>query len=188
MGLFTYCWDNPINHIDLLGKRTFGVFLNINRTAFFSFSFSIGFAIDDKGNLDWQMSYAIPFMEETPSIGLLDAGNGVSFQMTNLNTVYDLRGPATSMGASYGALGYVGVDAISFSPNKDLSMANGIDGWQVTLGYGIGIDIHVMRTITESLIKTQKTYSQDKMTILKVHQEKQLLYRNRGLAIKKMTK
>ena len=104
------------------------------------------------------------------------------------HTVYDLRGPATSMGASYGALGYVGVDAISFSPNKDLSMANGIDGWQVTLGYGIGIDIHVMRTITESLIKTQKTYSQDKMTILKVHQEKQLLYRNRGLAIKKMTK
>ena len=144
--MFAYCENNPVNCIDPFGTWTFGISLSANLNLFFGVSISIGIFFDDKGNVDWQWSYAVPTVNETASIGFLDAGVGLTVQYTNRETVYDLYGSATSIGASVGSSMYAGADLISFSkPNE---MDADIDGVQLTFGIGAGVDTHMVVTDT----------------------------------------
>ena len=104
---------------------------------------------DDEGNIDWQWSYSVPGVNDTASVGVLDAGGGVSFQYTNRDTVYDLYGPATYAGVSGGAGWYVGADFISFSKPSDINAR--LDGFQFSLGYGVGVDAHIVVTDTRPI-------------------------------------
>lgn len=56
---------------------------------------------------------------------------------TNADTVSDLNGPSMSAGASVGSGWYGGMDLIAFNDGDDE-----IDGGQINVGYGVGVDIH----------------------------------------------
>ena len=59
---------------------------------------------------------------------------GGQIQFTNAQTVYDLNGKSTNIGASGGDGPYLGLDLISFSPPND---PNGkIDGISASAGLG----------------------------------------------------
>ena len=148
--VFTYCLNNPVNGADPFGTWTIGLSLGANITFGLGVSISIGLFFDDNGNFDVQWSYAVPGVDDTSTVGVLDAGVGVSLQYTDRDTVQDLYGPATYMGASGGPLWYVGADLISFS---DASDSNGeINGFQLTGGIGVGVDVHVAETYTKSVL------------------------------------
>lgn len=88
----------------------------------------------------------VPGVDGTASIGALDVGLGGTLQVTDRDTVYDLYGPATTIGASGGPLWYVGADVVSFS---DVTASNAeINGFQLTGGIGYGVDVHVVESYT----------------------------------------
>ena len=144
--LFAYCLNNPVNSIDPSGTWTIGISLGANLNLCFGVSVSIGVFFDDKGNIDWQWSYAVPGVNKTASLGLLDAGVGLTVQCTNRDTVYDLYGPATYLGVSGGPSWYVGADLISFSKPNEMDAC--IDGFQFVAGVGVGLDAHIVVTDT----------------------------------------
>ena len=91
----------------------------------------------------------MPGMDNTASVGLLDAGASIALQYTNADTVYDLYGPATYLGVSGGPWWYVGADLISFEDASDL--ASDFDGFQIVGGFGAGFDLHVTETYTRKV-------------------------------------
>ena len=99
----------------------------------------------------------MPGVDDTMSVGAFDIGLGGSIQYTNRDTVYDLYGPATYIGVSGGPSWYVGGDVITFSSITDQN--SGIDGAQITAGVGVGMDAHITKTNTKSVVKktTSKT-------------------------------
>ena len=97
--------------------------------------------------MDFQWSYSVPGVNDTVSAGLLDAGAGVTIQYTNRDTVSDLYGTATNVGASVGDLVYGGVDLVSFSNPNEIDAE--IDGFQFTIGIGAGVDVHLNVTDTK---------------------------------------
>ena len=144
--MFAYCLNNPVNGADANGARTMGIGLNINFNIFYECGYygSIGLFVDDKGHLELQYSNTELFANETGSVGLADIGAGFFFQETNRETIYDLYGKSTSIGASGGANGgSAGVDIISFGSPEDL--LNGqLDGIQFNVGVGVGFDVHMI--------------------------------------------
>ena len=149
--LYAYCINNPVILTDHTGLWTFGISFGTNANLFFGISLSIGFYIDDDFNFDIQYSYSIPGVDDTMSVGFLDAGAGISVQITDAEHVDDLLGASTSMGASVGSAVSLGVDLISFDDVVSDSSSD-IDGFQVTAGLGAGVDIHVNKTKTKSLL------------------------------------
>lgn len=70
-----------------------------------------------------------PGIDDTSSAGLLDAGIAVQYQWTAAESVYDLEGNASYVGASVGPGWYLGYDTVSFD---DMSDMNGsVNGGQV---------------------------------------------------------
>ena len=138
---------------DPLGLWTIGFSFSISGIFGLGVSFSAGFAFDNKGNFDWQYSYSAPGVDGTATVGAVSYGGGVAFQYTNADTVYDLYGSATYVGGSVGSGRYVGADIISLSHASDLDAK--IDGFQLSAGWGGGIDIHV----TESYTRPRNTRS-----------------------------
>ena len=60
-----------------------------------------------------------------------------------------MYGSASYAGGSAGAGLYLGVDMVSF---EDASDPDGdLDGIQITLGYGAGVDVHIIETETKPL-------------------------------------
>ena len=161
-----YCLNNPTNNIDPTGRWTIGFSIGANFNLFFGVSISIGIYFDDNGNVDCQWSYAVSGVNETDSFGLFDAGVGVAIQYTNRDTVYDLYGPTSYIGASFGDVLYVDVDAIM--PNDT---NKGVDGFQVVAGVGVGIDIHAVTTETKPVHTATQTGSggSGKVTNTPVH-------------------
>ncbi len=149
--LFAYCLNNPVMNYDPYGLWTIGFSLGINVTIFAGVSINIGFVIDDNWNFDWQWSYALPGVDNTNAFGVISAGVGAAVQITNRDTVYDLYGPATYVGASVGDGLYVGGDVISFSDASDPNST--IDGIQLTGGVGIGLDTHIIESNTKPVGK-----------------------------------
>lgn len=80
----------------------------------------------------------------------MDVGIGVTAQITNADTTEGLLGPTTAMGASGGSGLSVGGDVITF--DDPTSSDASIDGAQLTVGVGVGVDVHINKTNTKSLI------------------------------------
>ena len=72
--------NNPVNSIDPFGTWTIGISFGANLNLFFGVSVSIGVFFDDKGDVDRQWSYAVPGVNNTTSIGVLDVGAGLAVQ------------------------------------------------------------------------------------------------------------
>ena len=58
---YAYCNNNPINHKDVNGEWTVGLFGTGNATVILGVSISIGVVIDDKGGMEIQSSYSEPW-------------------------------------------------------------------------------------------------------------------------------
>ncbi|MBE6686970.1 MAG: RHS repeat-associated core domain-containing protein, partial [Ruminococcaceae bacterium] len=166
--MFAYCNNNPVMYVDPTGNFTFGISLNANVTCFFGASISIGIFGDDNGNFDIQWSYSVPFTEST-MIGVLDAGVGAAVQFTNADTVYDLYGPSTIVGASGGPSWYVGGDVISFD-------GEAIDGCQITAGVGAGLDVHYGGSTTSSVLPQNNKKSSSAKGVSWVWVAEQIIY------------
>ena len=164
--MFAYCLNNSVNNIDANGMWTIGLSIGGNITFGIGASISIGIFLDDELNFDVQWSYAVSGVDGTNTVGAIDIGAGIALQYTDRDTVYDLYGPATYVGASVGPGWYVGADAISFSDASDLNAQT--NGFQITGGYGFGVDAHVIESNTKSVlpqnqIKQQSTTRQKRM-------------------------
>ena len=156
--MFAYCNNNPINNIDTLGLWTISFSISLNAVFGLGISLSFGFAFDNKGNFDLQYSYAIPGVNDTAMVGAVGVGVGISVQYTKADSVYDLYGPATYVGASGGAGLSLGGDIVSFSDASDSEMTT--DGFQFSVGYGLGLDAHVIESYTGSLINANSKTNQ----------------------------
>ena len=144
--MFAYCENDPVNHSDPNGTVTRGISLSLNATcAILGFSWSLGVFWDDKGNFDFQSSSSATGINGY-NMGLMDAGIGLTYQKTDRDTVYDLYGPAYAVGASVGSGLYVGGDIITFDPPASSNPRD--NGYQITVGYGYGMDIHTTKTYT----------------------------------------
>lgn len=153
--MYAYCNNDPVNNIDSLGLWTVSISGTLSAAFGLGISLSFGIAFDDKGNFDWQYSYAVPSIDNTVMVGGVGAGAGIAVQYTNAATVYDLYGPATYIGATAGPSWYVGGDIVSFSDASDPQMT--IDGFQLVTGYGKGFDVHVTESYTQSMEKPKAT-------------------------------
>ena len=147
--LFVYCMNNPIIYRDLAGAWTVGISIGANLTLFLGVSIGIGMYWDDNGNFEIQWSYTCPGVDNTIGTGVADVGVGGTFQVTKVDTVYDLHGIITSVGVSGGSGWYVGGDVITLNTAADIDAE--INGFQITGGFGAGLDIHVNQTNTKPL-------------------------------------
>lgn len=146
--MFAYCGNNSVNGRDPNGMWTMGFSISGSATAILGISGSIGFFWDDKGNIEWQYSYSVPFVNNTMSFGLLGAGLGLTYQFTELETIYDLYGPSITTGVTAGPSWYVGMDVITFGDITE--MGEKTKGFQFDAGLGVGVDIHLTKTNTSS--------------------------------------
>ena len=149
--MFAYCANCPTISCDPLGLWTISISVTFAGVLGIGISVSIGLAIDDDGNTDVQYSYSIPGIDDTVTVGGVSAGIGIAAQYTTADTVYDLYGPATYIGASGGPGWYVGADVVSFSDASDSNMTT--DGFQITAGFGGGVDVHITESYTRSCSK-----------------------------------
>ena len=147
--MYAYCGSNPISNIDPNGAWTLGISLSANLTFILGVSVGVGIYIDDDWNFDIQWSYAVPGVDDTFSTGIADIGGGVALQYTNRDTVYDLYGLASYIGASGGPLWYVGGDVISFLDANNAYSE--IDGFQIVGGVGFGFDTHITQANTKKI-------------------------------------
>ena len=149
--MFAYCANCPTISCDPLGLWTISISVTFAGVLGIGISVSIGLAIDDDGNTDVQYSYSIPGIDDTVTVGGVSAGIGIAAQYTTADTVYDLYGPATYIGASGGPGWYVGADVVSFSDASDSNITT--DGFQITAGLGGGGDVHITESYTRSCSK-----------------------------------
>ena len=75
---------------------------------------------------------------------------GFEFQYTHANSVNDLVGLTSYAGASTPTPVSVGAEAVSFSPINELESGS-IDGFQVNIGVGLGVDAHLTESYTENM-------------------------------------
>ena len=155
--MFAYCNNSPVNCSDPTGQWTFTLtFLSASITAFlFGAEVSIGISVDDDWNVGLQWSYALPpyIDEETFIAGTPAAGASSPVQWTEVDTIQDLEGPGFNAGFSAGYLWYSwGGDFIS--TGDELVLKDGdINGLQTGSGVGVGMDIHVAVSKTETIWK-----------------------------------
>ena len=152
--MFAYCSNNPANSIDSLGLWTISLSGTASAVLGLGISVSFGVAFDDNWNFDLQYSYIIPGVDDTAMVGIAGVGAGIALQYTKADTVYDLYGPATYVGASAGPGWYVGGDIVSFSDASNPEMTT--DGFQLVAGVGVGVDVHVAESYTRSVVHTNK--------------------------------
>lgn len=96
----------------------------------------------------------MPGIDDTSTVGILGASVGLSAQWTKAKTVDSLYGTATYIGASGGPSWYVGGDIVSFDDASDNEMST--DGFQLTGGVGVGIDVHVTESYTRPVPSLKK--------------------------------
>lgn len=165
---YAYCLENPLMYVDRDGKipenkdnnGTHTLKIAVGAYAGTGIGGDIDVSWDKKGNIVVQYSYVCPGVDDTSSAGLLNAGVALQYQRTDAESVYDLEGNATYIGASAGPSWYFGYDALSFDDAS--SMNSSANGGQFQFGYGIGMDIHVTEsyTVTLSTLKEGKNDKQ----------------------------
>ena len=152
LNMFAYCNNNPVNCIDAYGALTVSFSISGNLTFIMGVQFSIGIAFDSHRNIDIQWSY-VDFDDDSGTfmIGLWNFGIGASTQILNVDSIYDLYGPAYYFGGSVGeGIGtYAGIDLVVF----DEEPKDRVRGVQTTIGWGGGVDvIHMYAPSTKSVL------------------------------------
>lgn len=86
-------------------------------------------------------------------MGIMDAGMSIGAQYTSDDTVFDLEGPSSYMGFSAGGGGFVGIDAVAsgMTMEEALRYDGSPNGFMISGGYGIGVDVHLKETHTETI-------------------------------------
>ena len=154
--MFAYCENDPVNKMDINGKATVSIFVDLNATLFFGVDIGIGLSFDDSGNIAIQWFYSQPFDDETTSVGLADIGASLQLQYTECATVNELNGVSSSSGFSAGSVGYFGIDYVSNKRTTE-TVKNPKDtkgGVKLYCGIGAGVDIHEQQTKTQTIKKT----------------------------------
>ena len=154
LNLYHYCKNNPGGNVDIAGNWVMSVGISANVTALFGFMGSGAIVWDDNGNIGLQITRAgLPMLEMTEGtshFGFLDAGAGFTYSwVPTADTIFDMEGYAYQAGVSGGALGYIGVDVLSFKGFMDPGYPDGV---QISGGVGVGVDVHMTKTKTEKTI------------------------------------
>lgn len=68
---------------------------------------------------------------------------------TDAKNTSELLGKSSTIGASGGYLGHATVDVVSFEEMENMS--GDMDGFQIGLGGGAGVDIHMMESNTKEI-------------------------------------
>ena len=137
---------------DLFGdlNGTISIKRSVNANALLGIYIDAGFSFDWKGNVAYQWSYAVPGVDDTMSIGILDIGAAYGVSFTDAGDVSELLGKSSTIGGSGGYLGYATIDLISFDEMED--MHSDTNGFQIGVGVGAGVDVHMMESNTKELI------------------------------------
>ena len=147
--MYAYCGNNPVNSYDFRGYLTVSFGIGIGGTAFIGVSEAIGIAFDDAGNIEIQRSYSSPKEKETTTIGLFNIGEFGFIQITNKSDVSELTAVSTYLGFSDPAP--IGFDVIVDAPVADPD--GEMIGVQLSMGKGLGVDVHVSQAFTETLYR-----------------------------------
>ena len=148
--LFMYCNGDPVNGVDPSGNITITIKGSANANIILGVAVDFDISFDFKHNIAFQYSYAIPGVDNTMSFGFIDAGIAPQLQITNAETVNDLLGIASYIGASASPKTNIGLDLLQLEPMN--STRNTFDGIQLTgLGWGLGLDVHLIQSITRNL-------------------------------------
>ena len=83
----------------------------------------------------------------------MDVGASVGVQYTSDDTVFDLEGSSSYFGFSAGSGWFGGVDAVaSGTTMKDaFRYDESLNGFMVSAGFGMGVDVHLKETYTETI-------------------------------------
>ena len=147
--LFSYCANNPVMGYDPTGEWTFsmGGTISLNFGGF-GITLSLGLSFDSDGDWAPQFSYSFPNYGETTNTPIGQSMSaGIYTQWTNLDSVSELEKESYCIGANTPVLGA----DIVFNKEKQPI------GTTVTLGPGIGIDVHQYKAYTYSLGGSHRT-------------------------------
>ena len=143
---YLYCRNEPINKIDLRGLWTFHI------TGAWLASFAagatgqMGVVFDDEGNVGGMVVAGL-------GAGSPAAGIGVSFGLTNADTIYDLEAMGVQLGATVGPLLVPGFDVLFGGPSSNM-----YTGFEVTPGFtmtpttAIGINFEIHTYVTQTMV------------------------------------
>ena len=147
--LVAYCNNNPIMGYDPYGEWTFTISFNIDLTFILGYSISSDISFDGNGGFMLAITETEYFEEDSQdcSFGCFSASATIGLQVTSHETVDDLLGDSVSFGGSVGSGGTVGVDLITDDIRSDE-----LRGAKVSLGVGVGFDVHVKRTTTKQVL------------------------------------
>lgn len=83
----------------------------------------------------------------------MDAGASVGAQYTSDDTVFDLEGPSSYIGFSAGSGWFGGIDAVASGMpiEESLQHDESLNGFMVSAGFGMGVDVHLKETHTETI-------------------------------------
>jgi len=156
LNLYAYCLNNPVMFTDPVGMWTFSFGFSADVTVLFlGASIAIWVAFDDDGNIALQWSYSRPnyIDSKTNHFGFLDGGVCAFVQYTGDDTVYDMEGISSYMGAAFGPWWFFGLDAVfSGITLDDRTVPNkAVDGFSIYGGIGIGVDVHFKQTYTQTI-------------------------------------
>ena len=153
---YAYCGSNPVNAWDPSGNKTFSLSLNFSFFFIAGFSFSISFVFDDRGNIGIQTASANINKNGGGFVfGAASVGGSISITKTSRDTIYDLEDIGYNAGGSVNVYGPVtaGADVI-LAPKEDNSKEIEPIGNSISIGVGVGPDIHFAATKTKTLCST----------------------------------
>lgn len=132
--LFEYVQNNPINMTDRLGLWTFGFGAGATGGAGAGASGSGMIVVDGKGNIGVLTSGG------AGGYGGVSGSVGGIIQVTNADTIYDLKGWSSQTGGSYGQGTSYGVELI---------IGKGYMGFNINVGIGGGLTAVEQHSIVE---------------------------------------
>ena len=149
--MYAYCLNNPIMGYDPYGKWTFSVGWSFSAFLIGGSTYSVSLAFDSYGNIALQTAKADVFSNgDGGTFGVASIGIAKSYSYTSLETVDDLNGQALNTGGSVPVYGPISVGGEVIS---SLDNPTSIVGGDVSLGVGVGIDIHTTASSTETVGK-----------------------------------